>query len=179
MRSYMNISHHHTVGNSSKLFAASSTNQSQYLESDYFLPASYSENYYSRKYSRSISKISRIVSASLLSAMMLTATLDAKAHPSVESSILEPNQSFLFGKDSAGISTNVPLPPIMPQSPPSAPPIPPVLPAMPDFISDASIGGKSDNRSALLESIRNFGKNILKKSRKNQSLKLYLAMAGI
>ncbi|MCC8419354.1 MAG: hypothetical protein LN590_07625 [Rickettsia endosymbiont of Glossina mortisans submortisans] len=81
----MNISQNHSVDNSSKLFAVQGTNQSQYLTPDYFLPASQRDSYYSRKYGRSISRISRIVSASLLSAMVLTATLDAKAHPSVES----------------------------------------------------------------------------------------------
>lgn len=108
--------------------------------------------------------------------MMLTATLDAKAQPAIE-----PNQSFLFGKDSAGISTNVPLPPIMPQSPPSAPPAPPsppVLPAIPDFIGDAVIGGKSENRSALFESIRNFGKNILKKVKKEPKPKVVPSDGG-
>ena len=157
----MNISHNHTVGNRTTLLADHGANQSKYLDPDYCLPASQSDSYYSRKYSRSISRISRIVSAGLLSAMVLTATLDAKAQPNTASSIIEPNQSFLFGKDSASMSTNVPLPPIMSQSPPPtppAPPIPPVLPAMLDFISDASIGGKSDHRSALFESIRNFGK---------------------
>lgn len=144
----MNIPHNESIGNSTKLLAVPETNQSKYLEPGYFLSASQSESYYSNKYGRSISKISRIVSASLLSAMMLTATLDAKAQP-----VIEPNPSFLFGEDSAGISTNVPLPPIMPQSPPPAPPIPPVLPVMPDFIGDAGIGGKSDNRSALFESM--------------------------
>ena len=81
----MNIAHHHGVGNSTKLSAVQGTNQSQYLEPDYFLAASQRESYYSEKYSRTISRISRIVSASLLSAMMLTVTLDAKAHPNVES----------------------------------------------------------------------------------------------
>jgi hypothetical protein len=84
----MNISHNHTVGNSGKVFAALGTNRSKYLTPDYFLPSSQRDSYYSRKYNNSISKISRIsriVSASLLSAVMLTATLDAKAHPSVES----------------------------------------------------------------------------------------------
>ena len=83
----MNISQNHSAGNSTKLFAALGTNQSKYLTPDYFLPASQRDSYYSRKYNNSISKISRIsriVSASLLSAMVLTATLDAKAHPSVE-----------------------------------------------------------------------------------------------
>ena len=172
----MNISHHHTVGNSGKLFAALGTNRSKYLTPDYFLPSSQSDSYYSKKYSRSISRISRIVSASLLSAMVLTATLDAKAQPAIE-----PNQSFLFDDSSAGISTNVPLPPIMPQSPlptPPAPPSPPVLPAMSDFISEASIGGKSDNRSALLESIRNFGKNILKKVKKEPKPKAVSSDGG-
>ncbi|GAA5253114.1 WH2 domain-containing protein [Candidatus Rickettsia kedanie] len=78
---------------------------------------------------------------------MLTVTLDAKAQPAIE-----PNPSFLFGKDSAGISTNIP-----------APTISPVIPSMLNFVSDTSGGGKSENRSALFESIRNFGKNMLKK----------------
>ena len=194
----MNISHHHTVGNSSKLFAASGTNQSQYLTPDYFLPARQSDSYYSRKYSRSISRISRIVSASLLSAMMLTATLDAKAQPNTASSTLgqstiEPNQSFLFGNSSASTSTNAPIPPKMPAvslvgsfnsaattppAPPPVPPTPPVAPAMPDLVSDASIGGKGDNRSALLESIRNFGKNILKKVKKEPKPKAVSSDGG-
>lgn len=172
----MNISHYPCVGNSSKLFAASVTNQSKYLTPDYFLPSSQIESYYSRKYKRSINRISRIISASLLSAVMLTATLDAKAQ-----SAIEPNQSFLFGNSSAGISTNVPLPPIMPQSPPPvppAPPSPPVLPAMPDFISDASIAGKAGNRSALFESIRNFGKNLLKKVKKEPKPKVVSSDGG-
>jgi len=84
---------------------------------------------------------------------MLTATLDTKAQ-----SAIEPNPSFLFGKDSAGISTNVPLPPIMPQSPPSAPPMPPVLPDMSNFGNDTSSATTLNNKSAFLESIRNFGK---------------------
>lgn len=52
----MNISQNHSVGNSSKLLAASGTNQSQYLEPDYFLAASQRESYYSEKYSRTISR---------------------------------------------------------------------------------------------------------------------------
>ena len=104
--------------------------------------------------------------------MMLTATLDAKAHPSVESSILEPNQSFLFGNSSAGISTNMPLQPIMPQSPPPAPPIPPVLPDMSNFGNDTSSATTLNNKSAFLESIRNFGKNILKKVKKEPKPKV-------
>ncbi|WP_032139742.1 hypothetical protein [Rickettsia tamurae] len=183
----MNISHNESISNRASLFAAQETNQSKYLEPDYFLPSSSSESYYSRKYSgihnlnfkSKFSKVARILSASLLSAMMLTVTLDAKAHPSVES-----NTSFSLGKDSGEISTNIPIPPIMPQSPPvtpiasamippvpPAPPISPVAPAMPDFVSDTSSGGKSENRSALFESIRNFGKNVLGRSRKSQSLK--------
>ncbi len=85
MRSFMNIEQNICGGKSSKLFAASGTNQLQYLTPDYFLPASQRDSYYSRKYCKSISRISRIVPASLLSAMVLTATLDVKAHPSVES----------------------------------------------------------------------------------------------
>ncbi|WP_141110526.1 hypothetical protein [Candidatus Rickettsia colombianensi] len=67
----------------------------------------------------------------------------------------------------------------MPQSPPvtpiasamiplvpPAPPIPPIAPAMPDLVSDTSIGGKSENRTALFESIRNFGKGVLRKVKK-------------
>lgn len=169
----MNISHHHCVGNSTKLLADHGTNQSKYLDPDYFLPASQRTSYYSKKYGRSIGRISRIVSVSLLSAMMLTVTLDAKAQPAIE-----PNQSFLFGKDSAGISTNVSSPPIMPQSPPPAPPIPPVLPAIPNLVSDTSIGGKSENRSALFESIRNFGKNILKKVKKEPKPKVLTSDGG-
>lgn len=103
---------------------------------------------------------------------MLTVILDAKAHPSVES-----NTSFSLGKDFAGISTNIPIPPIMPQSPP-APPIPPVAPAMPDFVNDASSGGKPNNKSALLESIRNFGKNILKKAQKEAKPKVVSSDSG-
>jgi outer membrane autotransporter protein len=49
---------------------------------------------------------------------------------------------------------------------------------MPDFISEASIGGKSDNRSALLESIRNFGKNILKKVKKEPKPKAVSSDGG-
>nr|WP_172683494.1 hypothetical protein [Rickettsia monacensis] len=115
---------------------------------------------------------------------MLTVTLDAKAQPSVE-----PNSSFLFGKDSAGISANIPISPKMPQyssvapngsgvippvppDPPIVSPIPLVAPAMPDFASYASSGGKSENRSALFESIRNFGKNILRKVQKDPKPKV-------
>ena len=124
--------------------------------------------------------------------MMLTATLDAKAHPSVASSILEPNPSFLFGKDPAGISTNAPIPPKMPQSPlvvdsnsgiippapPPTPPIPPVLLSMPNLISDTSIGEKSNNRTAFLESIRNFGKKALKKVKKEPNPKVVSSDGG-
>lgn len=98
----------------------------------------------------------------LLSLGLLATAIDVKAHPNTESSTLElntieANRSFLFGKDSAGISTNIPTPP--------------VAPTMPEFISDASSGGKSENRSALFKSIRNFGKGVLRKVKRESKPK--------
>lgn len=96
---------------------ANTHNTPQYLTPDYFLPASCSESYYSKKYScnkatnaRSIGtkpiyqskfrKISRVASVIMLSLGFLATALEVKTQPDIE-----PNQSFLFGKGSAGIST--------------------------------------------------------------------------
>nr|AKS10315.1 hypothetical protein REIP_p065 [Rickettsia endosymbiont of Ixodes pacificus] len=43
----------------------------QYLSSDYFLPSRRSESYYSNKYGRTQNSISRIISTSLLAAVMI------------------------------------------------------------------------------------------------------------
>ncbi|XLM34589.1 MAG: hypothetical protein QFX12_07365 [Rickettsia africae] len=183
----MKLSYIHGFGNKGNIFEAkgisaeSLSHQAnlnvtpKYLTPDYFLPSSSNAHYYRKKHKGNLNlnfkskfrKISRVASVMLLSLGFIATTLEVKAQP-----VIEANQSFLFGKGSAGISTNVPLPPIMPQSLPPAPPIPPVLPAMPDFISGANIAGKADNRSALFESIRNFGKNILKKVKREPKPKV-------
>ncbi|MGI4753261.1 MAG: hypothetical protein ACRYE8_06015, partial [Janthinobacterium lividum] len=91
--------------------------------------------------------------------------------------------SFLFGNSSASTSTNAPIPPKMPQSPlvvgsnsgiipPAPPPTPPTAPTMPDLVSDGGNGAKADNRSAFLESIRNFGRKALKKVKKDPKPKV-------
>ena len=124
MRSHMNISHYHSVGNNSRVAPASDTNQSKYLTPDYFLPSSHSESYYSKKYvgnsnlnlkSKS-SKIARLASAILLSLSFLATAVEVKAQPNKELSTLgqstiASNQSFLLGNSSASTSTNAPIPP--------------------------------------------------------------------
>ena len=193
----MNISHYHSVGNNSRVAPASDTNQSKYLTPDYFLPSSHSESYYSKKYvgnsnlnlkSKS-SKIARLASAILLSLSFLATAVEVKAQPNKELSTLGqstivPNPNYLFGNSSASISTNAPIPPKMPQSPlvvssnsgiipPAPPPAPPIAPSMPDLVSDASSSeGGSNNRSALFESIRNFGKGVLRKVKREPKPKV-------
>ena len=203
MRSFMNISQNHTVDNSSKLLAASGTNQSKYLTPDYFLPASCSESYYSKKYVGNSNlnlksksrKISRVASVMLLSLGFLATALEVRAQPNTASSTLGqstivPNPNYLFGNSSASISNNAPIPPKMPQSPlvvssnsgiiaPAPPPAPPIAPSMPDLVSDASSSeGGSNNRSAFLESIRNYGKGVLRKVKKDPKPKVVSSDGG-
>ena len=199
----MNISHYHSVGNNSRVAPASDTNQSKYLTPDYFLPSSHSESYYSKKYvgnsnlnlkSKS-SKIARLASAILLSLSFLATAVEVKAQPNKELSTLgqstiASNQSFLLGNSSASTSTNAPIPPKMPAvslvgsfnsaatRPPAPPPAPPIVPSMPYLVSDASIGGKADNRSALFESIRNFGKGVLRKVKREPKPKVVSSDGG-
>ena len=169
----------------------------KYLTPDYFLLSSHSESYYSKKYVGNSNlnlksksrKISRVASVMLLSLGFLATALEVRAQPNTETSTLGqstivPNPNYLFGNSSASISTNAPIPPKMPQSPlvvssnsgiipPAPPPAPPIAPSMPDLVSDASSSeGGSNNRSALFESIRNFGKGVLRKVKREPKPKV-------
>ena len=116
--------------------------------------------------------MTRVASAMLLSLSFLATALEVKAQPNTELSTL--GQS----------STNAPIPPKMPAvslvgsfnsaaaTPPAPSPAPPIAPSMSDLVDDANIGTKAEGRSALFESIRNFGKGVLRKVKKEPKPKV-------
>lgn len=164
----MTLSYIYTIGNKSDTFdskgiitdclphQANTHNIHQYLIPDYFLPASQSESYYSKKYScnhttsgssigikpnhqSKFRKISRVASIMLLSLGFLATAVEVEASDSIE---LQKKASSGQQKDSTfeAIHLSNNLPDVIPQLPlpdliPSNPPIiPPPPPPMPDIV---------------------------------------------
>ena len=79
----MNISHYPVDSNTAILVAIQGKNQSQYLQPDYFLSSS-NNSFLGKKYDKIQQRISRIVSAMLLSGLVLTTSVDASASSNTE-----------------------------------------------------------------------------------------------
>ena len=83
----MNISHSLGDSNTTILVAIQGTNQSKYLQPDYFLFNS-NNSYIGKKYDKIQQRISRIVSTALLSGLVLTASVDTSASSNTQVPVL-------------------------------------------------------------------------------------------
>lgn len=193
----MNITHNEFISNRTSLFAAQETNQSKYLIPDYFLASSSNSSYYSRKYGvnnlKLQSKHSKIASIVLVSLGFLATAVEVEASDSIE---LQTEVSL------PDVVPTLPLPDLIPSNPPVTPPpplplpdivlpvilpdvvpVPPAPPAPPmalsqlDLVSDAG-NSKSDKKSALLQSIRDFGGRLFKLKKVKQEPKLVVVSSS-
>ena len=195
----------------------------RYLTPDYFLPASQSESYYSKKYSGNHAtsgssigikpiyqsksrKIYRVASVIMLSLGLLATTVEVEAEVEIElhkeaSSGQQKEYTFeatYLSNNLPDVVPTLPLPDLIPSNPPvtppppppmpplpsivppvilpdvvpvrPAPPTPPMAPSMPDLLSDAG-SSKSNKKTALLQSIRDFGGKLFKLKKVKQEPK--------